>query len=539
MMLGALLSSALYVFSFSPWSYFTPSLAFLQWIAFVPFLYIIDQASNHQKSISYQKTFLLGYLISLGITLGGFYWIIYATQQYGGLPLPVAVIVFLLFCLIAQLQVPLYFVLRKKALEHLSIKKWIFISGFIYAGIESFYPKLFLDTAGNAFADSLYFSQLADIGGVFFITTLLITFAETLVYTYRNNRKLIWAPLLIPLLSFCYGKYRVKQIESLMEVQKQTPALYVSMVQANIGDYMKVAAEKGLSGASDEVIHEYLKYSGEAIKQSVETHSVPPDAIVWPETAYSALFGKPQRTDESKMEDQLREFSHNYSGMMIFGGYDQDDERFDYNSLFFLPSSESLTRARIPTYHKNILLMFGETLPFADFFPAMKNWFPTMGFFGRGPGPEIYSVPNGKGNIFKLAPSICYEGLFPEFSSDGAKLGADALINVTNDSWFGPRGEPYLHFALTRFRTIETRLPMLRSTNTGFTAAIDPLGRLEGITPLFHPATLTSAIHPHLPITSPYQKMAGLLSGLWYVRFTQICMFILLGFLWLKIRKLN
>ena len=525
LILAALLSSLLYVFSFAPWSSFIPALSLLQWFAFFPVLYTIPKLE-----LNYRRTFLLGFLISLGISIGGFYWIVYATQQYGGLSLPIALIVFVFFCLVGQLQVPLYLVLRKKALQHLSPKKWILISGLIYAGIESFYPKLFLDTAGHAFADSVYFSQLADLGGVFFITSLVITFAESLAYSIRQELKFIWSSVAILILSFSYGVYRVNQIEPLIQAQKQSPALRVSMVQANIGDYMKVAAEHGLSDASDQVIHEYLKYSGQAVTQV-------PDAIVWPETAYPALFGKPQRYDEKRMEDQLRDFAHSYPGMMIFGGYDQDYEQFDYNSLFFLPSSEALNQARVPTYHKNILLMFGETLPFADFFPSMKYWFPTMGFFGRGPGPQVYLVPNAQGKVFNLAPSICYEGLFPSFSTAGTSLGADALLNVTNDSWFGPRGEPYLHFALTRFRTIETRLPMLRSTNTGITAVIDPLGRLEGKTNIFEATVLTTEVHPHLSITSPYQKIASVFSGKWFERLSQTFMFVLLGFLWFKNRK--
>ncbi len=527
LVLAAVFSSVLYVFSFAPWSFFNHNLGVLQWFAFVPVLFYLSK-----QELSYRRTFFMGFLFSLGITIGGFYWIIYATQQYGGLPLPAAIAIFVLFCLIAQLQVPFYLVIRKRALQHLSPKKWIFLSGLIYAGFESFYPKLFLDTAGHAFSDSLYFSQLADVGGVFFITSLVVIFGESLVYSIRFERKWLWLPLVILIFSFGYGTFRVKQISAMMEKQKETPALHVSMIQANIGDYMKVAAERGLSGASDQVIHEYLKYSTEALAHS-------PDAIIWPETAYSALFGKPQRLDEKNMEDQLREFSHSYPGMMIFGGYDQDERHQDYNSLFFLPSTEALTRAPIPTYHKNVLLMFGETLPFAEFFPSMKSWFPTMGFFGRGPGPEVYPVPNAQGNVFKLAPSICYEGLFPAFSSAGASLGADALLNVTNDSWFGPRGEPYLHFALTRFRTIETRLPMIRATNTGITAAIDPLGRIEGKTNLFEPAVLNTAVYPHLTILSPYQKMAGFFGGEWFERFAQLWLFGLIAWIWIQSKKLN
>ena len=142
LILAALFSSALYVFSFAPWSFDTPALSVLQWFAFIPILYFLPK-----KNLTYKKTFLLGFVISLGITIGGFYWIIYATQQYGGLPFIAAFFLFVVFCLIAQLQVPIYLIVRKKALHHLSPKKWVLLSGLVYAGIESFYPKLFLDSA--------------------------------------------------------------------------------------------------------------------------------------------------------------------------------------------------------------------------------------------------------------------------------------------------------------------------------------------------------------------------------------------------------
>lgn len=549
LILTSIVSSALYVFSFAPWSTHIPSLSFLQLIALVPLLIALSQ-----KNYSLRKTFLAGFIVALGITLGGFYWIIYAVQQYGGLPYAAAVGVFAAFCLIAQLQVPLYLVFRKKALEKISPQKWVLISGLIYAGIESFYPKLFLDTAGHAFSAQLYFSQLADIGSVFFITMLTVTFAEAVALAAtgilkKKNESIEarttqlvhslqeWAlPALILIFGLGYGAFRVHQIESMLNAQSQKPALHVGVVQANIGDYLKIAAEQGLNDASDQVINEYLKYSSLVIEKNKQLNGVSPDAIVWPETAYSALFGRPMRHDERRMEERLRDFASTFSGTMIFGGYDQEGRNFDYNSVFFLPGSEAKQATKTKAYHKNMLLMFGETLPFADTFPAMKSWFPTMGFFGRGPGPEVYSVKNAAGNEFKLAPSICYEGLFPYYSAVGAELGADALLNVTNDSWFGPDGEPYLHFALTRFRSIETRLPMIRSTNTGISAAIDPLGRIESETGLFVSDVLNTTVHPRLGITTPYQAMAAIFGGQWFERLCQIVVLLAGAWVWKKKR---
>lgn len=98
-----------------------------------------------------------------------------------------------------------------------------------------------------------------------------------------------------------------------------------------------------------------------------------------------------------------------------------------------------------------------------------------MGFFGRGPGPVAIETDAGRVK-FRTGPLICYEGLFPSFTREQKKAGAQILLNVTNDSWFGPYGEPYLHLALTRLRSIETRMPLLRATNTGITTLIEPSG---------------------------------------------------------------
>lgn len=523
---AALLSTLLYVFSFAPWSFDFPILSQLQWFAFVPLFYFLSK-----NEVSYRRTFLLGFLVCVGITLGGFYWIVHATEQYGGIPTMAAVGLLIALCFVGQLHLPLYLVLRQKALEHFSFGKWVLLAGLAYAGIESFYPKIFLDTAGHAFADSLLVSQVADIGGVFLITSLVIVFAEAFVRGIGKDRKYLLVCLAVLAFSFGYGAFRVGQIEPMLQEQVNGPSLKVAMVQANIGDYLKISAERGLSGASDQVISEYLKYSTQALASS-------PDSIIWPETAYPALFGHPLRGDERRMERLLREFAQSFPGTMIFGGYDQDPSTLaDYNSIFFLPPSEAATGARVPTYHKNILLMFGETLPFYEWYPAMKGWFPTMGFFGRGPGPEVYTVFNAKKEAFKLAPSICYEGLFPYFSHDGALQGADALLNVTNDSWFGRYGEPYLHFALTRFRSIETRLPMLRSTNTGITAMIDALGRVEGKTELFEGTVLPATIHPRLDMKTPVLAVASVMGFGWFERLAQFATLGLLVFLYYRRKK--
>jgi apolipoprotein N-acyltransferase len=109
---------------------------------------------------------------------------------------------------------------------------------------------------------------------------------------------------------------------------------------------------------------------------------------------------------------------------------------------------------------------------------------------------------------------------------EGAQLGVDALINVTNDSWFGPDGEPYLHLALTTYRSIETRLPMLRSTNTGFTVFVDPTGEIRKSTSLYHAEVLHAQIPHRSHKLSPYQHLSTWLGVKWFDRLCQILLFL-------------
>jgi apolipoprotein N-acyltransferase len=165
---------------------------------------------------------------------------------------------------------------------------------------------------------------------------------------------------------------------------------------------------------------------------------------------------------------------------LLFGGYDQKDGK-DFNAFFFLspepipgfPGDEDMQ-----VYRKNILLLFGEFIPGAEQIAWIRNQFPQVGNFGRGPGPQVFKVRSAKGQDVVFSPIICYEALFSDYVIKAARAGSQLILNITNDSWFGPWGEPELHLSLTVFRGIETRLPQLRSTNTGISTLVLPSGEM-------------------------------------------------------------
>ena len=153
------------------------------------------------------------------------------------------------------------------------------------------------------------------------------------------------------------------------------------------------------------------------------------------------------------------------------------------------------------TYDKVYLLAFGEYMPFGDTFPGLYDAFPTAGHFSAG--NEVRTFPWGDE---RLGIMICYEDIMADFTGKLADLHPNAIINVTNDAWFGKTSEPWLHLALAVFRAVENRVELVRATNTGVSAFIDPTGRLTAATrlegaetligevPMMHGATVYGAV---------------------------------------------
>ena len=205
-----------------------------------------------------------------------------------------------------------------------------------------------------------------------------------------------------------------------------------------------------------------------------------------------------------------------FKAPLIFGAITTDGEH-DYNSAHLIDSDGRV----LGTYHKNYLLIFGEFLPFSNIFPFLKRWFPEAGDFTPGNFVTSFSL-NGK----HIGVMICYEDIIPQFTRKVASLKPHLLVNITNDAWFGKTSEPYQHLLLATFRSIENRLFLIRSTNTGVSAVIDPVGRILKETDLDNPETLVAEV-ALLQTETPYQKYRDLFA--WTCSFLTL-VFVVLSF---------
>jgi apolipoprotein N-acyltransferase len=133
------------------------------------------------------------------------------------------------------------------------------------------------------------------------------------------------------------------------------------------------------------------------------------------------------------------------------------------------------------SYDKTYLLTFSEYIPFAEQFPVLQDWSPHSGNFS--PGKHVRPVKLGK---FRLSVLICYEDILPSFVRRVVREASPhAFINLTNDAWFGDTHAPWEHLALAKLRSVEHHRALVRATNSGVSAVIDPVGRVVAASKLF------------------------------------------------------
>jgi apolipoprotein N-acyltransferase len=207
-----------------------------------------------------------------------------------------------------------------------------------------------------------------------------------------------------------------------------------------------------------------------------------PALIVWPEVALPGFF-----VEHPEWYDSLSALTNARRVPILFGVLDVEFHRsaaaapsepadYDYfNAAMLADSTGTFTQK---PYRKAFLVPVVERVPFLN--PKWFSGLKYFGGFGRGVNAQPYALPFGKFGVL-----ICYESVFPQASRRYRQLGADLLINITNDAWFGRTIAPYQHHAHLAIRAVENRIGVVRSANTGISGYIDPLGRVRDETALF------------------------------------------------------
>jgi apolipoprotein N-acyltransferase len=428
------------------------------------------------QTTSVKKVFVKGWLTQLTLTLIGFHWIAHVSHEFGFLPWPVAIFILVAFAAFFHLYIPLAVTLaqllrRRFALPPLTA--FLVMAGFTSLG-EIFWPSLFPWNLGYSFLwIHSPIAQIADKIGFWGLSFFILLINALLAWSIHNKKRKtlsfsvagIAAALLILHLT---GLHLQKQWQTGSE------KLQILQVQANIGNLERYMAERG-EGFQDYIIQQYFSLTREGLKKYPQA-----DLIVWPESAFPDYLNPTELYRENPAK--LNHFVQEIKKPLLTGSYsrqsDGDNSPKDYNAMFLYDENMQATGF----YHKTNLLVFGEYTPFSDEFPFLTKISPAGTGFHRGRGPKVFPFKN-----YQVGPQICYESLYPLFSTELSRLGADFVVNLTNDSWFGATFEPYQHMVMTLARAIEIRRPLLRATNTGVTTAILADGSMLAQSPIYQP----------------------------------------------------
>jgi apolipoprotein N-acyltransferase len=455
---------------FYPWAeFFCLTPLFLFWWA---------RAQNKRQA------FIAGWLTQFALNLIGFHWIAYTAIEFGHFPVWGGILSLLGFATIAHLYFPVAGAVGHWLIHRFQLKgkASLFVYALTFAIMDRSFPKIFpwhfgypwlwAGWPGAQFTDIIGFEGL---NVVTILVNALMTWAivEGLL-KYAKARRKPWliasGAAVIVLAVNLAGVGR-------QESWKTTDAeLNVLAIQGNIGNFDKLMAELR-SEFGVPVVQKYIDMSRQAISRHPEAQ-----LMIWPETAFPTLLDR--ATLNQHLASQVRSFLRETKMPLLTGAYSNDGRsRSVYNGIFFLDANGE---APLDPYRKTILLVFGETFPFSEYIDYMGKLFPNQGSFARGSGPKPLKVTLSRpaDHSVNIGPQICYEGLYPWFSAELSRDGAQIFANVTNDSWFWRPFEPNQHLYMTLARSIEFRRPLFRSTNTGITTAILASGELLEKSPI-------------------------------------------------------
>lgn len=509
---------------------------FLAWIALVPLLIGI-------RNVTPRRAFLMGWLAGGVAFLGLLYWVTITMEQYGKVPWPATLPI--LFLLVAYMG--LYLAGFSALLVWIRLKMdvpgvllipviWTVLE-WVRAHALTGFPWVLL---GYSQYRNLPMIQIADLTGVYGVSALIAlvnaAIADGLRILDPSRRRRAFISLFVAALSlgltWSYGAFRLSE-----NAHASSRSLRVGLVQGNIPQDVKWdtrfrqatlqryaqlthrIAQGGLaldtappltrpippqSGGPPSPSH------GEGTRLRADESRVPRtevrdppeadalsqglDLAVWPEAAMPFVF-----EDDLFFNQQVISLVQREQTPLLFGSpaRSSDSKLSLSNSAYLLDASGHV----VSRYDKIHLVPFGEYVPLSSILFFINKMVEGIGDFAPGKDYTIFSFPltthSASGGSQLTTPFgvvICFEVIFPELVRRFVQEGADMMITITNDAWFGRSSAPYQHFSMVVFRSVENRVPFVRAANTGISGFIEVSGRIRQTTDLFTEAALTDTV---------------------------------------------
>jgi apolipoprotein N-acyltransferase len=498
----ALLSAALQIVIFP-----LPGLYWLAWIAVTPLLVAILRTrspetlqlrlrGNDQARLlpaSPWQGFLLGYACGILWFAGTCYWIFDTMHRYGGMPLPAATLALILFCMYVGLYHGMFGLLLalvagakvgganisrdksgiKSAASGESIRRALGTAAFLWVAVElartriTAFPWELLGYSQTANFALTRITTLTGVYGLSFEIALVNSvFAAAFLAPQGAPERRKW------LLAAACAATVILQAGQLVAPPPATADHTALLVQPNIpilegGAWTKQYFQDTLRDLTAKSLH--------PAREAVERVGSHFDLIVWPESP------SPFYTNDPMFRDAVSSLAKQSGTWVVAGAIGITPAMHSGGSNSQIFNSAALVNPLgewVGRYDKVHLVPFGEYLPFPQLFAFAGGLTKEVGEFQRGSSRTPLDAGGQRFGMF-----ICYESIFPDEVRQGPLQGAEVLLNISNDGWYGDSGAWKQHLQQTEMRAIENDRWLLAGTNTGMTASIDPYGRIVAATP--------------------------------------------------------
>ncbi|MFY2763970.1 apolipoprotein N-acyltransferase [Arenimonas sp. MALMAid1274] len=459
----------------------------LGFVALVPWLMALEATRTLRGSLA------SAVLMAVGFVAAVFAWFGAAIGGFTGIGVLPGTAVLLVLAPLMQPQLLAYALARQLAARRHGAVLRALAGASAWVGCEWLLPKLLGDTLGHGLAPSAAFRQAADLGGAAGLSLVLILVNEAVAAALQRRAgglRAMRAPLgAAAALVAALGLYGAARLATLQVPPPDAPMLRVAMIQASITDYERLRQEIGTYGVVRKVLDTHFGMSQSAVIE----HGA--DVLLWSETVYPTTFGKARSQDGAALDQEIQAFVDVAGVPLVFGTYDRD-ELGEYNAAAFLEPGAGL----MGFYRKTHPFPLTEHVPAWMDSAWLRRLLPWTGSWQPGSGARVLPLRARDGREVNVVPLICLDDVRPGLAIDGARLGAQAIIGLSNDSWFtGYPAGARLHLSVAAFRSIETRLPQVRVTTNGLSAIVDSSGEVLASTGIGDQAVLTAELSARDP----------------------------------------
>jgi apolipoprotein N-acyltransferase len=456
------------------------------WFGLVPLLCALLSLTDPAQPRPLRRAFLVAYLCGFLWYAGNCYWVRDTMLRYGDMPPMAPTLLLIGYSLVLGLYFGLFglcIALLRQATG--SARLALAAAPVLWAALElaaSRITSVPWDQLGYSQVDNALVNQLAPWTGVYGISFLLVAvnalIAGGLMLSRREGRRLWAVAGTVLLLAGASGIF--------LAPPRPAPTATAVLIQPNLdvaGDNTWAGPEWNrhtaemtrLAGLNCKTyiagIPQTNAPNGEIVCPPWPTH---PDLVVWPESP------APFIEDDPRLQQALAALAHQTQSPLIVGSLGTDfvpEEQawHDFNSALVV----SANGARVGRYDKIHLVPFGEYIPFSRLLFFAHKLTGKVSSFTPGDDRKVFRLPVQNGAAHRYGVFICYESVFADEVRQFAQLGAEVLVNISDDGWYGDTSAPWQHLNMARMRAIENRRWILRDTNNGVTASIDPYGRVR------------------------------------------------------------